>query len=162
MAFTAVGLLVAGDARTQWWLWLLPAVLVLGPACRPGRVRRALQRSARRGRLRCLVGSILPESRPGTGPRFVPVAVAGPPSAGLQSAGPAGGHLGAFPLPVGRAATILASKYGGQPALLVWDERAAVAAVVLADLGVGYLEAAPARLVAGTAPPLSHDRAYPL
>jgi hypothetical protein len=149
MALTAVGLLVAGDVDAQWWLPLLPAVLLAGTAGRPGRVRRTLQRAARRGRLRCLAGSVLPESRPGAGPRFVPRS--------------GRGHLDAVPLPPGRAATLLAERRGGQPALLVWDERAAAAAVVLDDLGVGYLEAAPARrTAAGASPPLSAARAYPI
>jgi hypothetical protein len=129
---TVLGIAVAGDLRAQWWVPVVPVVLLTGPALRPGRARRALERSAARGRLSTVPGRLH----------------------AAQTAGRTGGVLlvtsagHTVAVPVARTvARVLASRHAGEAALLVWAPRTVgprgAAALVLAGSRVAYLREAP-------------------
>jgi hypothetical protein len=107
---TLVALLVAGDPGGDWWLPLLPFVLLLGPVASIASVRSRWERAAARSRLGAVPGRLLP-----AGPRAV-----FEPDSGPQ-----------------RDPVWLPARYAGGPALLLRHRRDT--AVVLAGGTVRYV-----------------------
>lgn len=134
IALTVIGIVGAGDLQAQWWVPLLPLVLLAGPATRPGRVRRALQNCTARGRLRTMPGRLQPG----------PVTSRGQTVRLITSSG------ASVTLPTCDAvARSLVERDVGQPVLLVWAPWWAgvrgAAAIVLGNSRVAYLRARPSR-----------------
>ncbi|HEX5496613.1 MAG TPA: hypothetical protein VFX70_18790 [Mycobacteriales bacterium] len=128
---TALGIVATGDPGAQWWIPLLPAVLLLGRVRRPGRLRGGLQRAAGRGRLAVMPGRVHPG----------PVTSRGQT---VRLVTPTGDAVGVTAFP--GVAETLARWHVGQPASLVWIPRPlgrGPAALVLTDSLVAYLERLP-------------------
>jgi len=128
---TAVGIVVTGEPGVQWWIPLLPVVLLAGPVRRPGGLRRVFERAARRGGLAAMPGRLHPgpvNSRGHTVRLVTPT-----------------GDAVAVPVYRGVAET-LAVGHVGESALLVWVPRVlrrAPAALVVRGSLVAYLERVP-------------------
>lgn len=128
---TAAGIVVTGDPAAQWWIPLLPVVLLAGPARRPGRVRRMMERAAARGGLAVMPGRVHPG----------PVTSRGQTVRLVTASGAAVG-VPAFP----GVAETLAGQHVGESVLLVWAPRRfrrAPGALVVGAALVSYLERVP-------------------
>lgn len=129
---TVIGVVFTGDLVKEWWVPLVPLVLLTGPVSRPGRVRRTLQRAATRGRLRTTTGRLHPGPVTSRGPTVRLVTPSG--------------H--AVALPASRSLSYtLAGRYVSSSALLVWAPTLTVsgppAALVLDGIVVAYLQRVP-------------------
>lgn len=128
---TAAGIVLTGEPGAQWWVPLLPVVLLVGPVRRPGRLRRAFERAARRGDLAAMPGRLHPgpvNSRGQTVRLVTPT-----------------GDAVAVPVRPG-VAEALAVRHVGEPVLLVWARRPprrSCAALLLRGCLVAYLERVP-------------------
>lgn len=124
---TAVGIAATGDLTVQWWIPLLPAVLLVGPVLRPVRLRRRLERAAAGRNLAVMPGRVHPG----------PVTSQGQTVRLVTAAGDAVG------VPAFRGvAEALAVRHVGESVLLVWVPRLvgrAPAALILGDSLVTYL-----------------------
>jgi hypothetical protein len=127
MVLTTIGLIVAGDPGAQWWAIALPLLLLIGPASKPARARRALCRAVETGRVRTLPGQLVVAERPTT--------VWLRPATGDPE----------LPLHIGRVEPAM-RRYVDSAAVLVWVRRRGPAAVVLPDRAVVYLVRPPGGL----------------
>lgn len=131
MALTTAGIIALGEPAGEWWVPLVPAVLLIGPVTRPGRARRELRRACRRGRVATAVGRLEagPPTRTDSTTRLLT-------TYGTLVRLPATGELG-------RAL----AAHVGEVALLVWAprwwRRRKPAALVLTDLSVCYQSGVP-------------------
>lgn len=129
---TATGIVAVGDPSAQWWIPLLPAVLLAGPISRLGGIPRRLRRATRRGRLATMPGRVHPGPVTSHG-QTVRLVTDGGVAVGVPVAGD--------------IADALATGHVGDPAVLVWVNglrRRRPAALVLAGPSVAYLDRVPA------------------